>query len=391
MSQLTREELTRYSRHLILPEVGLEGQQKIKDAKVLCVGTGGLGSPIALYLAAAGVGKLGIIDYDTVDETNLQRQIIHRTSDIDRPKVASAREKLEELNPFIKVVPIEILLNSTNALQVFKDYDVIVDGTDNFATRYLINDACVLLGKPLIYGSIFRFEGQATVFNYQGGPCLRCLYPEPPPAGLVPTCSEGGVLGVLPGIIGCVQATETLKIILNGNTNSAAGGNAKNTLSSRLLLFDAWTMKFRELKLRKDTNCPICGENPSIKKLIDYEEFCGLKKHSDEEPIESLDVHDLKRIMDNEPDTLQIIDIREPHEIAMGAFPQSKYVPFGQVVRRKDEFDPQKFNVFICKVGVRSEYAIKALREAGFNGRLANLKDGTNAWAKEIDETFAVY
>ncbi|MDR1384193.1 MAG: molybdopterin-synthase adenylyltransferase MoeB [Planctomycetaceae bacterium] len=389
MSYLSHEELTRYSRHLILPEVGIEGQQKIKDGKVLVVGTGGLGSPIAMYLAAAGIGTLGIIDYDTVDETNLQRQIIHTTRDLDRPKVASAKDKLEDINPFIKVNPIEIQLNSTNALKVFKDYDVIVDGTDNFATRYLINDACVLLDKPNVYGSVFRFEGQATVFHFQDGPCLRCLYPEPPPAGLVPTCSEGGVLGVLPGIIGCIQANETLKILLQaGDVSSASGGE---TLSNRLLLFDAWKMRFRELKLRKDPQCPICGKEPSIKELIDYEEFCGLKKHVTDVPIESIDAVELKRLLDNEPETVQIIDIREPHEIAMGVLPRSKSIPFGQVVRRKDEFDTKLFHIFICKIGIRSELAIRALRDAGFEGRLANLKNGTNSWAKEIDDTFAVY
>jgi adenylyltransferase/sulfurtransferase len=381
MPELSLEELTRYSRHLILPEVGLEGQLRIKKGRVLLIGTGGLGSPVALYLAAAGVGTLGIVDFDVVDETNLQRQILHGTRDLLRPKIASARDRIEEINPYVNVVAFETRLDSSNALKIFKDFDVVIDGTDNYATRYLVNDACVLLNKPNVYGSIFRFEGQASVFHFNGGPCYRCLYPAPPPPGLVPSCSEGGVLGVLPGIIGCIQANETIKILLGDG----------ETLSGRLLLLDSWKMKFRELKLRKDPHCPICGENPSITELIDYEEFCGLKKHEHEEPIESISAVDLKAILDNEPDTVQIIDIREPHEIAMGMLPRSRAIPFGQVVRRKNELDPKLLNVFICKIGVRSAMAIHALKESGFEGRLANLKDGTNAWAQEVDHSVIPY
>jgi adenylyltransferase/sulfurtransferase len=361
--------------------VGLEGQLRIKNGRVLLIGTGGLGSPVALYLAAAGVGTLGIVDFDVVDETNLQRQIIHGTRDLLRPKIASARDRIEEINPYVKVVAFETRLDSGNALKIFKDFDVVIDGTDNYATRYLVNDACVLLNKPNVYGSIFRFEGQASVFHADGGPCYRCLYPSPPPPGLVPTCSEGGVLGVLPGVIGCIQATETIKLLLNDG----------ETLSGRLLLFDAWKMKFRELKLRKDPHCPICGENPTITELIDYEEFCGLKKQEQEEPIESISAVELKAILDANPDSVQIIDIREPHEIAMGMLPRSRAIPFGQVVRRKNEFDPKLFHIFICKIGIRSALAIRALKEAGFEGRLANLKDGTNAWANEVDHSVISY
>jgi adenylyltransferase/sulfurtransferase len=381
MQELSLEELTRYSRHLILPEVGLEGQLRLKSGRVLLIGTGGLGSPVALYLAAAGIGTLGIVDFDVVDETNLQRQIIHGTRDLLRPKIASARDRIQEINPYVKVVSFETRLDSGNALKIFKNFDVVIDGTDNYATRYLVNDACVLLNKPNVYGSIFRFEGQASVFHSNGGPCYRCLYPAPPPPGLVPSCSEGGVLGVLPGIIGCIQANETIKLLLGDG----------ETLSGRLLLFDAWKMKFRELKLRKDLHCPICGEKPTITELIDYEEFCGLKKHKEEEPIESIAAVDLKELLDRNPESVQIIDIREPHEIAMGMLPRSRAIPFGQVVRRKDELNPKLLNVFICKIGIRSALAIRALKESGFEGRLANLKDGTNAWAQEVDHSVVPY
>jgi adenylyltransferase/sulfurtransferase len=381
MQELSLEELTRYSRHLILPEVGLVGQQSLKNSRVLIIGTGGLGSPAALYLAAAGIGTLGIVDFDVVDESNLQRQIIHGTRDILRPKIASARDRIEDINPYVKIIPYEMRIDSGNALKIFNNYDVVIDGTDNYATRYLVNDACVLLNKPNVYGSIFRFEGQASVFHSKGGPCYRCLYPAPPPPGLVPSCSEGGVLGVLPGIIGCIQANEAIKLLLDDG----------ETLSGRLLLFDAWKMKFRELKLRKDPNCPICGEHPAITELIDYEEFCGLKKYENEEPIESISAPDLKVILDTNPESVQIIDIREPHEIAMGMLPRSKAVPFGQVVRRKDELNPNLLNVFICKLGVRSALAIRALRDTGFTGRLTNLKDGTNAWAELVDHSVVPY
>jgi adenylyltransferase/sulfurtransferase len=386
VQELTKEELTRYSRHLILPEVGIEGQRRLKSGRVLLIGTGGLGSPVALYLAAAGVGTLGIVDFDVVDETNLQRQILHGTRDILRPKIASARDRIEEINPHVNVESFETRLDSGNALKIFKDFDIIIDGTDNYATRYLVNDACVLLGKPNVYGSIFRFEGQASVFHSEvshgvKGPCYRCLYPAPPPPGLVPTCSEGGVLGVLPGIIGCIQANEAIKLLLGDG----------ETLAGRLLLFDSWKMKFRELKLRKDPHCPICGAHPVITELIDYEEFCGLKPHADEEPIESITAAELKQLLDTAPESVRIVDIREPHEIAMGMLPRSRAVPFGQVVRRKNEFTPGITHVFVCKIGVRSALAIRALKDAGFTGRLVNLKDGTNAWAQEIDDSVAVY
>jgi adenylyltransferase/sulfurtransferase len=381
MLELSSEERTRYSRHLILPEVGLDGQTKLKNSRVLLIGTGGLGSPVALYLAAAGIGTLGIVDFDVVDETNLQRQIIHGTRDLLRPKIASAQDRIEDVNPYVRVIAYETRLEASNALKIFKDFDVVIDGTDNYATRYLVNDACVLLRKPNIYGSIFRFEGQASVFHYNEGPCYRCLYPSPPPPGLVPSCSEGGVLGVLPGIIGCIQANEAIKVLLGDG----------ETLSGRLLLLDAWKMKFRELKLRRDPNCPICGKLPAITELIDYEEFCGLKSKEEEEPIESITAVELKRLLDTEPDKVQIIDIREPHEIAMGMLPRSRAIPFGQVVRRKNEFDSSILNVFICKIGVRSALAIRALKEAGFKGRLVNLHDGTNSWAQEIDDSIVKY
>uniref|UniRef100_UPI00358E42F0 molybdopterin-synthase adenylyltransferase MoeB n=1 Tax=Paenibacillus endoradicis TaxID=2972487 RepID=UPI00358E42F0 len=381
LPELTRGEVSRYSRHLILPEVGEIGQRKLKNSSVLLIGTGGLGAPLAMYLAAAGVGTIGIVDYDFVDETNLQRQIIHGTKDIGRPKIASAKDRIKSINPHVKVVAYEEKLSSSNALELFKNYDVIADGTDNFPTRYLVNDACVLLGKPAIYGSVFRFEGQASVFYAQEGACYRCLYPEPPPPGLVPSCSEGGILGVLPGIIGCIQANETIKQLLG----------VGETLVNRLLLFDAWSMKFRELKLTKDPNCPICGEHPSITSLIDYEDFCGLKPHNDEkQKIHYITAKELKVRLD-QGDELQIIDIREPHELAMGKLPETKAIPFGQVVRRKDELDPNKDTVVVCKIGERSKLAIHALLDAGYSGKLLNLKDGINSWATDIDQKIARY
>jgi adenylyltransferase/sulfurtransferase len=380
MQELSIEELTRYSRHLILPEVGLDGQLRLKGGRVLVIGTGGLGSPVALYLAAAGVGTLGIVDFDVVDETNLQRQIIHGTRDLLRPKVASAKDRINEINPYTNVITFNIRLDSDNALGVIRDFDVVVDGTDNYATRYLVNDACVLLGKPNVYGSIFRFEGQASVFNYRNGPCYRCLYPSPPPPGLVPSCAEGGVLGVLPGIIGCIQANEVLKILLNDG----------ETLSGRFLFFDAWKLKFRELRLHKDKLCPICGENPTIRELVDYEEFCGLKGGGDIE-VESISAAGLRDMLEVSPEALEIIDIREPHEVAMGMLPRSRAIPFGQVVRRKDELNPNLLNVFICKIGTRSEQAIRALKESGFEGQLMNLQDGTNAWARDVGGYVVTY
>ncbi|GHV49706.1 molybdenum cofactor biosynthesis protein MoeB [Spirochaetia bacterium] len=380
LPDLTNEEIGRYSRHLLLPEVGLEGQKRLKEAKVLLVGTGGLGAPLALYLAAAGVGTLGIVDFDFVEESNLQRQVIHGTKDVGRPKVASAKDRIKGINPRCNVVTYNTMLTSANALDIMKDYDVVADGTDNYQTRYLVNDACVLLGIPNVYGSIFQFEGQASVFYAKEGPCYRCLYPEPPPPGLVPSCAEGGVVGVLPGIVGCLQANEVIKLIVGGG----------DTLIGRLLLFDAWKLKFRELELDKDPHCPICGKSPTIYELIDYEQFCGLKKNQDEEPVEIITARELKERIDRN-DPLQIIDTREPHERAIVKFPQARAIPLGQMARRIDEFDPAVDAVFICKIGQRSVFAIRALREAGYKGRLLNLKDGINAWAREVDTTLPTY
>ena len=328
--ELSNDEIARYSRHLIMPEVALDGQKKLKAAKVLTVGTGGLGSPLALYLAAAGIGTIGIVDFDVVDESNLQRQIIHGTSDVGRPKVASARDKIEDINPNVEVVVHEEALTSENALSIFADYDVIVDGTDNFPTRYLVNDACVLLGKPNVYGSIFRFEGQASVFWAEEGPCYRCLYPEPPPPGLVPSCAEGGVLGILPGAIGVVQATEAVKLILG----------IGEPLIGRLMLYDALGMSFREMKLRKDPNCPICGENPTVTELIDYEEFCGIPQANavaQENGVPEITVRELKQKMDAGED-INVLDVREPHEYEVANI-GVKLVPLGELPRRLAEFD----------------------------------------------------
>lgn len=381
LPELTPAELTRYSRHLILPEVGYEGQQKLKGSRVLLIGTGGLGAPLSMYLAAAGVGTIGLVDFDTVDESNLQRQIVHSTRDIGRPKIASAKDRIRGINPYINIETFETKLTSANALDIIKDFDVVADGTDNFPTRYLVNDVCVILKKPNIYGSIFRFEGQASVFSTGDAPCYRCLFREPPPPGLVPSCSEGGVLGVLAGIIGCIQANETIKVLLGKG----------ETLANRLLLFDALGMKFRELKIKKNPHCPVCGENPTITELIDYEDFCGLKQHEDEEPVGSITSFELKKLFDEDPDSVQIIDIREPHELAMGKLPNTTAVPFGQVVRRMDEISSEKTVVFVCKIGVRSVIAIRALRDAGHKGNLINLQDGMNAWARDIDSSIVKY
>lgn len=377
---LSREEITRYSRHLILPEVGLEGQIKLKNAKVLLIGSGGLGAPIALYLAAAGIGTIGIVDFDEVDVSNLQRQIIHTTKDIGRPKIASAADKIKAINPHVKVISFNVKLSSQNALDIIKDFDAVADCTDNFPTRYLVNDACVILKKPSFYGSIYRFDGQASVFYTQNGPCYRCLYPAPPPAGFAPSCAEGGVLGVLPGIVGCIQANEIIKFLLG----------AKDLLIGRLLTFDAWKLKFRELKIQKDENCPICGKHPTIKSLIDYEDFCGLKKDEEDEAVDEISAAELKNRLENK-EAINIIDIREPHEYAIAKLPNSRVIPLGQVVRRMEEIDSENDTVFVCKVGTRSVYAIKALKEAGFKGRLLNLKNGVLAWAQNVDKEMAVY
>lgn len=382
---LSAEEFQRYSRHLILPEVGLEGQRKLKAAKVLMIGTGGLGSPLGLYLAAAGVGRIGIVDFDVVDESNLQRQIIHGTADVGRPKIDSARDRLLDINPNTRIDAYETRLTSENALELFSEYDVIVDGTDNFPTRYLVNDACVLTGKPNSYGSIFRFEGQASVFWAEKGACYRCLYPEPPPPRLVPSCAEGGVLGVLPGIIGTIQANEVIKVILG----------AEGILLNRLLLLDAWKMRFRELKLRKDPNCPLCGENPTIEELIDYEEFCGLSAPAEldensKEPLEEITATELRELLINGGD-LQLIDVREPNEYEIARIPSARLIPLAQVVSRISEIDPGLITVVHCKGGIRSAKAITALKQDGFKGHLINLKGGITAWSSEVDPAVPKY
>lgn len=380
---LSNEEIMRYSRHLIMPEVGMHGQRLLKAASVLMIGTGGLGAPVGMYLAAAGVGRIGIVDFDVVEESNLQRQIIHGTKDLGRRKIESARDRLRDINPHIEIETHESRLSSQNAMALFRNYDIIVDGTDNFPTRYLVNDACVLSRKPNVYGSIFRFEGQSSVFWAEKGACYRCLYPEPPPPGLVPSCAEGGVLGVLPGIVGAIQANETIKIILG----------AEDTLVNRLLLFDAWSMKFREFKLRKDPNCPVCGDNPTVTQLIDYEEFCGVAAHQlpvAEAKLEEISAIDLNaRRLRGE--ALQIIDVREPHEFEIARLPGTRLIPLGHVVARMNEINPEVDTVVHCKGGVRSAKAIEALKRAGFTGRLINLKGGITAWSEEVDPSVPKY
>jgi adenylyltransferase/sulfurtransferase len=382
LPSLSNEEIARYGRHLSLPEVGVEGQRRLKAASVLMIGTGGLGAPTGMYLAAAGIGRIGIVDFDVVEASNLQRQIIHGTADIGRPKIESARDRLHDINPNVEIETYETRLTSDNALELIAKYDIVVDGTDNFPTRYLVNDACVISGKPNVYGSIFRFEGQASVFWAEKGACYRCLYPEPPPPGLVPSCAEGGVLGVLPGIVGAIQANETIKIILG----------AEDILVNRLLLFDAWQMKFRELKLRKDPSCPVCGENPTVTKLIDYEEFCGLRAQPEgsSAELEEITATELKRRVDDGRDT-QIIDVREPFEFEIARIPGTKLIPLGQVADRISEIDPTRQTVVHCKAGVRSAKAIAALKQAGFQGRLINLKGGITAWSDEVDPAVPKY
>lgn len=377
---LSNEEYARYSRHLILPEVGLEGQRKLKAARALMIGTGGLGSPLGLYLAAAGIGTLGLVDFDVVDTSNLQRQIIHGTKDVGRPKIASAKDRLNDINPNVKIEAHETMLTSENALELFKDFDVIVDGTDNFQTRYLVNDAAVLTGKPNVYGSIFRFEGQASVFWAERGACYRCLYPEPPPPGLVPSCAEGGVLGVLPGIVGTIQANETIKVILG----------AEGILLNRLLLFDAWKMRFRELKLKKNPDCPICGTNPTIKELIDYEAFCGLNQPSAAPVLEEITATELNDLTKNDRE-VQIIDVREPFEVEIASIPNTKLIPLGEVVKRAKEIDSSRTAIIHCKAGGRSAKAIATLQENGYKGKLLNLKGGITAWSDEVDSNVPKY
>jgi adenylyltransferase/sulfurtransferase len=381
-NNLSNEEVLRYSRHLIMPEVGMNGQLKLKAAKVLCIGTGGLGSPLAMYLAAAGVGTIGLVDFDVVDFTNLQRQIIHFTSDVGRPKLDSAAEKIHEINPFVEVKKFETRLTSANALEIFKDFDVIVDGTDNFPTRYLVNDACVLTGKPNVYGSIFRFEGQASVFGTKEGPCYRCLYPEPPPPGLVPSCAEGGVLGILPGLVGVIQATEAIKLILGSG----------NPLIGRLLLVDAMGMKFRELKLRKNPECPACGVNPSVTKLIDYNEFCGIRGEEStanmSQNLPEISVEELKKKLDAKEDVF-VLDVREPHEYQICNI-GGHLIPLGDLPKRVSELDSSKNIVAHCRSGVRSGKAVDFLRQAGFT-KVQNLTGGILAWADRIDPKMPKY
>src|SRR5712691_209040 len=372
---LNNDEILRYSRHLIMPEVGMEGQLKIKAAKVLCIGAGGLGSPLALYLGAAGVGTLGIVDFDVVDYTNLQRQIIHSTADVGRPKLDSAAEKLKAMNPFLNIKKFNTRLSSDNALELFKEFDIVIDGTDNFPTRYLVNDACVLLGKPNVYGSIFRFEGQASIFAAKDGPCYRCLYAEPPPPGLVPSCAEGGVLGVLPGIIGTIQATEAVKLILGVGT----------PLIGRLLLFDALRMQFRELKLRKNRQCPICGEHRTIHELIDYEQFCGVGHEAEVTTSADLTAAELKAKLDSGEDIL-ILDVREPQEYRINQIHGSILIPLGDLPQRVREIDSAREIVVHCKTGARSAKAVEFLRGAGFR-RVRNLKRGIVGWIEAIDPT----
>ncbi len=378
---LTKEEVMRYSRHLIMPEVGMEGQLKIKAAKVLCIGTGGLGAPLGLYLAAAGVGRIGLVDFDVVDTTNLQRQVLFGTSDVGRPKTQAAANRLRNLNPDIRIDTYETQLTSANALELFKDYDIIVDGTDNFPTRYLVNDACVITGKPNVYGSIFRFEGQITVFGYPGGPCYRCLYPEPPPPGLVPSCAEGGVLGVLPGIVGTIQAAETLKLIIGKG----------EPLIGRLLLFDALAMKFRELKLRKNPDCPVCGTHPTVTKLIDYAEFCGVR--GEEAPttvtnVPEITAPELKARLDK-GDDIYVLDVREPHEYQICNI-NGHLIPLGELPQRVHELDSSREIVAHCKSGKRSAQAVEFLRGAGFR-KISSLKGGILAWSDEVDPTVPKY
>jgi molybdopterin/thiamine biosynthesis adenylyltransferase/rhodanese-related sulfurtransferase/molybdopterin converting factor small subunit len=385
---LTNDEIQRYSRHLIMPEVGVDGQRKLKAGSVLCIGAGGLGSPAALYLAAAGIGRLGIVDFDVVDFSNLHRQVLHGTPDVGRPKLQSAKDRLTAINPEVRIETHETQLTSKNALDLFRDYDVILDGTDNFPTRYLVNDACVLLKKPNAYGSIFRFEGQASVFAVPGGPCYRCLYPEPPPPGLVPSCAEGGVLGVLPGLVGTIQATEAIKLILG----------VGEPLVGRLLLYDALTMRFRELKLRRDPECPVCGDRPTVRALIDYEQFCGLTPAAASTPAAGLPaelettVEELKaRIDRGEP--LFILDVREPNEFQIARIPGSTLIPLGELPKRFEEIPSGPGSPAIvvhCKMGGRSAKAVRQLVDRGVTN-VKNLKGGILAWSDRIDSTVAKY
>ena len=378
--QLSKDEILRYSRHLILPEVGMEGQLKLKGASVLMVGTGGLGAPLALYLAATGVGRIGLVDFDVVDFTNLQRQVIHGTKDVGKPKIDSAMESMRDINPFVQLDRHEVALTSENALDIIKDYDLVVDGTDNFPTRYLVNDACVLLNKPNVYGSIFRFEGQSTIFATEGGPCYRCLYPEPPPPGLVPSCAEGGVLGILPGVVGLIQATETVKLILG----------IGDPLIGRLMLYDALGMKFRELKLRRNPECPVCGDHRTITKLIDYNQFCGIPQQPAEVPVgNDIEPKDVKAKQDH-GDQFVLVDVREPHEFQIARIPGSVLIPLGDLPRRLNELNPADDIVMHCKMGGRSAKACDLLRANGFT-KVRNMTGGITRWSDTVDASVPKY
>jgi adenylyltransferase/sulfurtransferase len=382
LPELSRDEILRYSRHLLIPEVGLEGQRKLKNSSVLIIGTGGLGSPVSLYLAAAGIGRIGLVDYDTVDSSNLQRQVIHGTSTVGKLKVESARAKLLDLNPGIQIDVYNEPYTSENAMRIAKDYDIILDGTDNFPTRYLTNDVAVFLGKPNVYASIYRFDGQVSVFYAKEGPCYRCLFPEPPPPGLVPSCAEGGVLGVLPGTIGTLQATEALKVLLG----------IGEPLIGKLLLYNALDMSFDFVKLKKNPNCRVCGPNADIKELIDYEEFCGVPSHDHEEGSAGaswdITVTELaERVKTNH---LKLIDVREPHELEISRLPNATNIPLGQLAARLSELDSADDMVLFCKSGARSTRALELLTSAGFK-KVKNLKGGINAWAKEVDKSLPIY
>jgi adenylyltransferase/sulfurtransferase len=382
MAELTREEILRYSRHLIMPEVGLKGQEMLKDAKVACIGTGGLGSPLGMYLAAAGVGTLGLVDFDVVDASNLQRQIIHGTSDVGKRKVLSAQETIADINPNVNVVLHEERLTSENALEILRGYDVVADGTDNFPTRYLVNDACVMLGKPNAYGSIFRFEGQASVFCRPDGPCYRCLYPEPPPPGLVPSCAEGGVLGILPGVIGLVQATEVVKLLLG----------VGEPLVGRLLLYDALSMRFREMRVRKDPECPVCGKSPTVTELIDYEQFCGVPGLEEQQRVDSEFEISAKELASRleQGDDVFILDVRNPDEYAICRIDGSELIPLNRLLEGVHTLDSARDIVVHCHRGIRSAQAVNFLRSIGFS-KVKNLRGGIDAWAEEVDESLPRY
>jgi len=381
---LSQEEVLRYSRHLIMPEVGVEGQEKLKNASILLIGCGGLGSPLGLYLSAAGIGRLGLVDFDLIDFTNLQRQVMFGTQDVGRPKAEVAKERIGQINPNVQVTVYREKFTAENAMKIIKDYDIVIDGTDNFPTRYLVNDACVFLKKPNVYGSIFRFEGQATIFWGEKGPCYRCLYPEPPPPGMVPSCAEGGVLGILPGIIGLLQATEAIKLILGKG----------DPMIGRLLLFNALDMKFREVKLQKDPECPVCGKNPTITQLIDYEQFCGIGLGQEEATVSTAGIpeitaQELKAKMDRK-DKFVLVDVREPHEYQIAKIPGGRLIPLGEITQRAHELDTADDIVVHCRSGARSAKAIQALQKMGFK-RLHNLKGGILAWSEDVDSTVLKY